>query len=182
MGTPGAGKSTVLKEAMKDRRGWTAVNYGDLMFEQASKAGLVKSRDELRMLSIAKQHAIQSSVANALSKMKGNVILDTHCSINTSNGYYPGLPYPLLRKLKVDALVLITAPIEDIVGRRRSDTTRRRDMQSKAELAEHIRINEAMLASYSILTGAPVLIICNPDGYLDKAVERLESLLDHFEG
>ncbi|VVC03618.1 Adenylate kinase [Candidatus Burarchaeum australiense] len=181
MGTPGAGKSTVLGEASKDRKEWTVVNYGDLMVDIAKEKKLVSSRDELRKLSVANQRTIQAAVGDKLSKMGGKVILDTHCSINTPQGYYPGLPNSLLAKLRVDALVLVNAPLEDILGRRKSDTARVRDAQVREELAEHIRINEAMLAAYSVLSGAPVLIIDNANGKLDVAVERLEALLGSFK-
>ncbi|MDO8339383.1 MAG: adenylate kinase [Candidatus Burarchaeum sp.] len=181
MGTPGAGKSTVLSEASKDRKQWSIVNYGDLMIEIATAKGYATNRDELRRLEVAKQREVQAAVAERLAGMKGKVVLDTHCSINTPQGYYPGLPYSLLGKLKVDALVLVTAPLEHILGRRKKDTTRVRDAQQNEELAEHMRLNEAMLAAYSVLSGAPVMIVENADGKLDVAVDRLEALLDSFE-
>jgi len=182
MGTPGAGKSTVLTEAKKDRKEWEVVNYGDLMFEIANGAGLVKSRDELRSLPIPKQREIQTAVAKELSKMKDKVVLDTHCSVNTPVGYYPGLPYSLLGKLNVDALVLVTAPLADILSRRKNDASRQRDAQGDEALSEHLKVNEAMLAAYSVLSGAPVIIIQNMNGKLDVAVERLEKVLDSFKG
>ena len=124
---------------------------------------------------------MQRAVGERLAGMVGNVVLDTHCSINTPQGYYPGLPYSLLAKLNVEALVLVTAPPEHILGRRKKDTTRARDAQQSEELAEHIRLNEAMLAAYSVLTGAPVVIVENADGKLDVAVDKLEALLDSFK-
>lgn len=181
MGTPGAGKSTVLAEATKARSGWKVVNYGDMMTEIAKHKGLVKSRDELRKLSIEQQGKIQAEVAQQLSKMKGNVILDTHCSINTPNGYYPGLPDFLLSKLSVDALVMVGAPLDDIMGRRKSDATRARDEQGREALAEHVRVNEAMLAAYSVLSGAPVLMVENANGKLEAAAKRLGAALDAFK-
>ncbi|RLG19417.1 adenylate kinase [Candidatus Micrarchaeota archaeon] len=182
MGTPGAGKTTVLTEASKDRKGWKIVNYGDLMFEIAKEKKLANSRDELRKLHISKQREIQTAVAEKLAAMKGNLILDTHCSINTPAGYYPGLPNSLLSKLKVDGLVLVTASLEDIAARRKKDATRVRDEQNAEALAEHLRINEAMLSAYSVLSGAPVIIIQNTNGKLDVAVDRLVSFLDSFKG
>jgi len=180
MGTPGAGKSTVLAEATKARKNWKIVNYGDLMTVIAMEKGLVKTRDDLRKLSIAQQKTIQSAAGTQLSKMQGDVILDTHCSINTPNGYYPGLPYALLSKLKVDAFVMVGAPHDDILGRRKSDATRSRDEQGRESLAEHVRVNEAMLAAYSVLAGAPALMVENANGKLDKAAARLGALLDSF--
>jgi adenylate kinase len=181
MGTPGAGKSTVLSEAIKQRPKWELVNYGDLMLAIAIKNKLANSRDELRKLSIANQKKIQSDVAARLSKMTGNVILDTHCSINTPTGYYPGLPHTLLSKLKVDALVLVGAPMGQILTRRRADTSRVRDEQTEEMLAEHVRINEGMLSAYAILSGAPATVIQNHDGKLHESVARFVRILDSFK-
>jgi len=141
----------------------------------------VKARDELRHLTIEQQSQIQSGVAQKLAGMKGKILLDTHCSIHTPNGYYPGLPFDLLKHLRVDALVLITAPVNEILGRRKSDAARERDFQSERELEEHLRLNEAYLAAYSAFSGAPALVIENANGKLDVAVERLERLLASFK-
>ena len=46
LGVPGAGKSTVLA-ALKGKQGCTLVNYGDLMFDIASKKKYVAHRDGL---------------------------------------------------------------------------------------------------------------------------------------
>ncbi|MEM4633742.1 MAG: adenylate kinase, partial [Candidatus Anstonellaceae archaeon] len=172
----GAGKSTVLSAASSS--GYTIVNYGDLMFQIASKKFKVKHRDELRKLDIEKQKAVQAAVGRALSKMKGKVILDTHCSISTPKGYLPGLPFHLLSKLKVSHLVLITAPIEEIISRRNSDKTRVRDEQSPESLSEHDFINKAYLAAYSSLSGAPAVIILNRNGGLEEAQKKLLQLLE----
>jgi adenylate kinase len=150
------------------------------MTEIAKEKGLVKSRDDLRKLSISQQKTIQAAVASSLAKMKGNVILDTHCSINTLHGYYPGLPYSLLAKLDVHAVVMVGAPLDDIIGRRKSDASRVRDEQSREALAEHVRMNEAMLAAYAVLAGAPALMVENANGKLSKAAARLGGLLDSF--
>jgi len=176
MGLPGAGKSTVLAAASKST--YKMVNYGDLMFEIASKEFGVKHRDELRKLPPETQKKVQSAVGMALSEMKGKVILDTHCSISTPKGYLPGLPYSLLSSLKVDYLVLITAPIDEIIGRRKSDTTRVRDAESADSLLEHDSMNRSFLAAYSCLTGAPALIISNRNGKLKEAQEALLRLLE----
>lgn len=176
MGLPGAGKSTVLSVAKKTD--YKLVNYGDLMFEIASKEFGVKHRDELRKLAPETQKKVQASVGKALSSMKGKIILDTHCSISTPKGYLPGLPYALLSGLRVDYLVLVTAPIEEIMGRRKSDTTRVRDSESRESLSEHDSMNRSFLASYSCLTGAPAMIISNNDGKLELAQARLLSLLE----
>ena len=175
MGLPGAGKSTVLSAAGKtDCR---IVNYGDLMFDIASKSAGVKSRDEMRKLDPATQKKVQAEVGKTLAKMDGRVILDTHCSIATPKGYLPGLPHSLLSGLKVELFVLITAPVDEIMARRKTDSTRVRDSEPAEELAEHDSMNRSFLAAYSCLAGAPAAIISNRNGKLALAQERLLSLL-----
>jgi adenylate kinase len=175
MGLPGAGKSTVLSAAKKTD--YSIVNYGDLMFEIASKEAGIKHRDELRRLDTATQKRVQSAVGKALAAMKGRIILDTHCSISTPKGYLPGLPYSLLSGLKVEYLVLITAPVEEIIGRRTSDATRARDAESPESLSEHDAMNRSYLAAYSCLTGAPAAIISNRNNALAEAQGKLLSIL-----
>ncbi|MCX6772351.1 MAG: adenylate kinase [Candidatus Micrarchaeota archaeon] len=174
MGLPGAGKSTVLAAAKNT--GYIMKNYGDLMYEIASKQGHVKHRDELRKMDTATQKKVQSAVGDELSKMTGKVILDTHCSIQTPNGYLPGLPYSLLSKLTVDKLVLINAPAEEILARRKADTTRVRETNIE-EIREHDNVNISFLAAYSALTGAPAVIISNRQGKLEEAQQKFLSLL-----
>lgn len=177
MGLPGAGKTTVLQGAVKEVEGWRVVNYGDLMFEIASKEGVVRDRDEMRKLPLEKQKRVQDMVGDKLARMEGKVILDTHCSIHTPLGYMPGLPYEQLRKLRVDHLVFITAPAKDIVSRRRRDETRRRDVVGVAEIERDVAVNTAYLCAYSVLTGAPASIIVNADGKLDEAVGELARII-----
>ncbi|MEM2508848.1 MAG: AAA family ATPase, partial [Candidatus Thermoplasmatota archaeon] len=86
-GIPGAGKTTVLKEV----KGIEIINYGDVMFSIAKKKNLVNDRDEIRKLPIDEQRKLQKEAAKFISKKK-NVIIDTHCTIKTRDGYMPGLP------------------------------------------------------------------------------------------
>ena len=46
--------------------------------------------------------------------MHGKVILDTHCSVATPSGYYPGLPFEFLKLWKVEALMYVTADVEEL--------------------------------------------------------------------
>ena len=177
LGVPGAGKSTVLA-ALKGKQGATLVNYGDLMFDIASKKKYVSHRDDLRKLPPATQKKVQSEVGDALARMEGNVVLDTHCSIATPKGYLPGLPFFLLGKLNVGQLVLITAPIKDIMARRCADKTRARDAESEESLRQHHDINMALLASYAAFCGAPAKVIVNSQGNVEDAKKELLALFE----
>jgi adenylate kinase len=171
LGVPGAGKTTVLKGLKSD---YKVVNYGDLMLEIEMKEFGIKHRDEMRKLPIEKQKLAQRLVAEALAKMHGKVILDTHCSVATPSGYYPGLPFEFLKLWKVEALVYVTASVEELTSRRVNDPTRKRDVD---DIALHDSMNRGFLAAYSAFTGAPAVVIFNHNGKLEEAVAKFQSLL-----
>ena len=178
MGIPGAGKSTVLSEALKLAPGWRAVNWGDRMVELGKKRKFVSGRDEIRKLPFTKQAELQKAVALSLAKEKGKWILDTHCSVNTPDGYFPGLPFSLLGKLKADRLVLIEAPIESIVRRRSKDKTRARDAQPLEKIMEQLFVNKSLVCAYSAFSGAPVTFIMNEEGKAAEAAAFLAKFLE----
>jgi adenylate kinase len=177
MGLPGAGKSTVLEAV--EKKGWEIINYGTLMLEIAKKEYKIEDRDSIRKLDQEKQKKLQALVGKYLAaKKEKNIILDTHCSVNTPKGYLPGLPFEILKNLKVERLILITAPIDQIIRRRTTDNTRIRDLQDEQSLLEHDQMNRYYLATYSVITGAPAAIIINYDGQLQQAQKRLLELLE----
>ncbi len=175
MGVPGAGKTTVLQGLKGNMR---VINYGTLMFEVASEKYGIKHRDEIRKLPVDKQRLVQKEVAEKLSREKGMVVLDTHCSVKTPKGYLPGLPFDLLAKLDVDALVLVTAMPEDIFKRRQNDPTRvRGDDATLESLKEHDAMNKTFLAVYAAHRGCPAKIIYNMEGESEKASAELHKII-----
>jgi len=171
MGVPGAGKTTVLKALKTD---YKLVNYGDLMLEVERKEFGIKDRDEMRKLPIEKQKLGQRLAAEAISKMEGRIILDTHCSVSTPSGFYPGVPFELLKLWKVDALIYITANTDEIAKRRSDDPSRVRDSD---DIKLHDDMNKAYLAAYSAFSGAPAKVIYNEQGKLEEAVAKVQALL-----
>lgn len=176
MGLPGVGKSTVLAAAEK-KGGYRIINYGTLMFEIAKRKFGIARRDDLRKLDQEKQKAVQSEVGGELSKMEGKLILDTHCSISTPDGYLVGLPDSILAKLSVERLIYITAPVSEVIARRSSDPTRIRDAESSRSLQQHDDHNKGLLKHYSETAHAPYEIIYNRQGKLEEAQAKLLSLL-----
>jgi adenylate kinase len=177
LGTPGAGKSTVLAKATEGF-GCKEINYGDLMFDIALKEKFVKNRDELRKLPLEKQKRLQADVAKALEKMEGRIILNTHAIISTDGGYMPGLSETLLRNANIRQLILITAPPKDVIRRRKEDKTRTRDQETEGQIKELIEINKAYLFAYSAISGAPAAVVENADGKLEEAVAKVRKLLE----
>ncbi|PXF53272.1 MAG: adenylate kinase [Candidatus Methanophagaceae archaeon] len=185
-GMPGAGSSTVIKEALglikgrTKRERYSVRNYGDIMYEAALEEGIVRNRDELRRLSVEKQREIQLRACDKITEWRrstGHIIIDTHCTIKTPAGYLPGLPEYVLRKLKPDLFVLIEAKPEEIMERRRKDKTRERDVEAKSGIEEHQFMNRVVSMAYACLTGAPVKIIKNHNGGLREAAEEFAELL-----
>ena len=98
-GIPGSGSSTLLGKAL-DKVDYVHLNYGDIMTEIAIKENIVQDRDALRKLSAETQKEIQAKAAKEIKERseKDNVIVDTHCTINTPSGFLPGLPIWVLEE------------------------------------------------------------------------------------
>ncbi len=179
MGLPGAGKSTVLAAASR-KKDYKVLNWGDLMFEIAAKkhSSKIKVRDDIRSkLTPSEQKALQAEVGDALAKMEGKVVLDTHCSIETPRGYLPGLPLAILSKFKVSQLVYITGSPQEIFTRRNADASRARP-GSVESIRAHDEYNKMLLASYSVITGAPAKVIMNAQGKVEEAQKEFVALLE----
>ncbi|RLF43254.1 MAG: adenylate kinase [Thermoplasmata archaeon] len=174
-GIPGAGKTTVITKALKEKD-MKFVTYGTVMFEIAKKMG-VKARDEIRKLPAEKQREIQKKAAEEISRM-GDVIVDTHCTIKTKEGYLPGLPYEVLKKLNPKLIILVEASEEEIIERRAKDKDiRDRDVEGIEEIKEHQLMNKIAAMTYAALTGATVKIVKNNDGMLEIAAHEVARAL-----
>ena len=181
VGIPGVGKTTVITRAaeMLNKSGVSAkvVVFGTLMFEEAVKMG-VKHRDELRKMPVEEQRKLQDMTAQRIADMTDRVIMvDTHLFISTKEGYYPGLPIHLLNIMKPTNFIMIAADPKEILNRRLDDKTRNRDIANEDDIEHELEIAQVMVASCSILTGAPFTIVMNNDGKLDEAAEQIVNVL-----
>ena len=181
VGVPGVGKSTIVSNATitLQKKGTTlnTVVFGSVMFEEAKKLG-INDRDQIRKQTIDVQQRLQNMTADHISSLNDSiVVVDTHLFIKTQSGYYPGLPMNLILKLNPERLILITANSEEILDRRKNDSTRTRDLISEDEIKRDIEVSLSMISSLSILTGAPFEIIYNHDNMIDSATSLLVELL-----
>jgi adenylate kinase len=176
-GTPGVGKTTVLNEAIKGRN-LKVVVFGDTMFEIAKEMGLVRSKDEMRTkIKLETYKQIQEKAAEKIAKMGGDIIVDTHAAIKRVDGYYPGLPERVLKRLNPKAIVVIEARPSDIELRRKDDLSRMRtDFGGADQVIEYQNINRAFVAAYSALTGCLFKIIVNEQGRILEAAEKLREV------
>jgi adenylate kinase len=180
VGISGVGKTTVITRAtemLSQKRKATVVVFGTVMFEEAKKIGL-KNRDELRMMPVEDQRRLQEMAAQRITEMKDDIVLiDTHLFINTEEGYYPGLPMRLLSIMKPTNMVMVAADATEISERRKTDQTRQRDIASAENIQKELDISRVMVASCSILTGAPFAIIMNNDGQMGEAAANIAKIL-----
>jgi adenylate kinase len=181
VGIPGVGKTSIVslvaeKLSHKELKATVAV-FGTVMLEEAFKIG-VKNRDELRKLSLAKQRKLQEMAAKRIAQIKDSiVIIDTHLFIKTIDGYYPGLPMHVLDIIKPTHFVMVIAEAEEIVKRRKADKSRDRDIVSTQDIQYELDILRVMVASCSMLTGSPFIVIMNNDNKIENAVLNIVKVL-----
>ncbi|MDQ3881756.1 MAG: adenylate kinase [Thermoproteota archaeon] len=181
VGIPGVGKTTLITRAaeiLNQKRKTTVVIFGTIMFEEAKKKMGLKNRDELRRLAVEDQRRLQDLAAQRITEMNDDiVIIDTHLFVNTDEGYYPGLPMRLLSIIKPTNMVMVAADPSEIAQRRKTDQTRQRDVASAENIQKELDISRVMVASCSILTGAPFAIIMNNDGQMKEAAANIAKIL-----
>lgn len=186
VGIPGVGKTTVISrtaEILNQRGTQTAVVvFGTMMFEEARKLG-INNRDAMRRESIEVQRHMQDLAARRIADLKDNiVIVDTHLFINTNEGYYPGLPLHLLEVIKPTNIVMVAAHPEEIVTRRKIDETRDRDIESVEDIQYQLDISKVMVATCSVLTGCPFIIIMNSNNKIDETASNIVKALSDDYG
>ncbi|WP_457742434.1 adenylate kinase [Thermococcus sp.] len=181
-GIPGVGKSTITRLALRRTRAkFRLVNFGDLMFEEAIKAGLVKHRDEMRKLDPKTQRELQLKAAQKIVEIarKEPVLLDTHATIKTPVGYLLGFPREVIEVINPNFIVIIEATPSEILGRRLRDLKRDRDVETEEQIERHQDLNRAAAISYAMHSNALIKIIENhEDKGLEEAVNELVEVLD----
>ncbi len=180
IGLSGVGKGTVLEEAMllSDQE-YEVVNYGDKMMETARESHGVENRGEMKELDVETYKGIQAEAAEKIFEMAedSNIIVDTHAAIKSPHGYIPGLPKWSIEQLDPDKIIMLTAKPEEIWNRVQEDDDRDREHESASGIAEYQHVAREMASTGSVLTGAYLKIIENPDGKAERAAEELVKTL-----
>ena len=178
VGIPGVGKTTIVDRLVSGFAGARLANFGTLMLETGISMKLVKHRDEMRKLPVEKQRRLQKAAASRISRMKERlVVVDTHLFIRTPEGFWPGLPFEVVRAMKPTHLILVEATPDEIAARRATDATRYRDTVTRESLAEELALARSFLAASSTLTGAPMTIVRNAQGKQDEVAQGLIAML-----
>jgi len=181
-GIPGVGKSTITRLALqKASIKFRLVNFGDLMFEEAVRSGLVRHRDEMRKLDPMIQKDLQLRVAKKIVEIAREepVLLDTHATIRTPMGYLLGFPREVIETIRPNFVVIIEATPSEILGRRLRDLKRDRDVETEEQIERHQDLNRAAAISYAMHSDALIKVIENhEDKGLEEAVNELVGVLN----
>ena len=177
VGIPGVGKSTLLTtmvEILKNhKKNVIVINYGSLMFDVAKENGLT-DRDQLRKLSVSEQQRLQKIAAEKIAGHEEEVvIIDTHAFISSPEGYYPGLPEHVLKIIKPDNFVSVSAKPEEIYNRRMKDNTRSRDNITLANIKKELDVQSGMISACAVITGSPVRLVLNGEGKIDETADKI---------
>ena len=183
VGIPGVGKTTVVEKVRALMRGTKLVTFGTVMLDEAVRLRWAKDRDHMRTLPVEKQKSLQRLAAARIAKMKESaVFVDTHLFIRTKEGYWPGLPFEVVRALRPTHLVLVEATPKEIFARRAADKTRARDSLTEEGLSAELALGRSFLAVASALTGAPMMVVANNEGRSDEAAAEVASVLEGAAG
>jgi adenylate kinase len=178
VGIPGVGKTTVVSKVVEilhsKGKQPKMVNYGSVMLEEATRIHNLKSRDEIRKLSIETQRALQVHAATSISKMDEEiVIVDTHLFIATKEGFWPGIPMDVLQALKPTNLICVTATPKEILYRRKNDSTRMRDEATEESLQRELDAANSLLFASTVITGCPALVAINEESHVEQTAETI---------
>ncbi len=180
-GSPGAGKSTVISMLSKDIK-YTVINVGTLMTDLAKKKGVVTDRDELRFLPGGTLSNLQIQVFDDISKMSGNIILDTHATVEQNGRYLPGVSIESVQHLhKLIGFVYIDSLTSDIEKRRKEDTRRREN--ERPELIDVQRlVNISIMSTCATYFDLPLFVVFNEQDKLEESVNMLRVHLEKLYG
>ncbi|MGC8687309.1 MAG: AAA family ATPase [Candidatus Micrarchaeia archaeon] len=181
MGSPGAGKSTLI-DNLNDK--YKVVNVGSLMLKHALALHYVTDRDEIRYLDKTRMDKLRFMAFDDIKKMEGKILIDTHASVEQNGRFAPGTPKEALKRIgltRIKALIYIDASTKDIILRRKSDKSRRREMEPEILIDTQRMINIALLSAYSSDLNIPLYIIFNKQGKIkESASELAKHILDAF--
>lgn len=176
-GVTGVGLTSVCQAVRgKLGDGYTLLNFGDVMLEQAATSGITTDRGELATLSQTQTRRLQRRAGEFVADeaTQTNVILSTHLAVETDAGYIQGLPAEVLHDISPMTFILVEASAETIQSRRGEDDTA--GASSTRKIAFEQQLNRSAALQYAREQNAPVQFLEN-EGSIDDAAERLASSL-----
>lgn len=183
-GVPGAGKTTILDKVAKSNN-YKFVSIGDLMMDVGKKRGHITERDKIRYQPNSVRKALVKEAFRSISKMEGNIVIDTHASVEEHGRYMPGLPTEAVSPIKGSllALICIDAATREILDRRAKDRSRRREVENPETIDVQRIINLSVLSAMSLAYDVPLFVVSNEEGMFNQSVDTFKKYLaDIFSG
>ncbi len=172
MGHNGSGKNSLVASIQKNSK-YKVVNIGNVMHELAKKRNLVKNQDQIKDLDEDVREDLRNEAVRRISKMDGNVILDTHISAEQHGRFLPGLHHYLTDQLShVSGFLYVDADPETILKRTN------KDKKEKFSISMQKEINLAILSYHASQLGVPLYVINNDDDNFEKAQSQISKHLE----
>ncbi|QAU11686.1 adenylate kinase [Halorubrum sp. BOL3-1] len=177
-GVNGVGLSSVCQAVRRGLgEGYTLINFGDVMLEQAATMGITTERSELGSLSQTQTRRLQRRAGEFVADeaASADVLLSTHLAVETQVGYVQGLPAEVLHDVSPASFVLVEAEPETILERRRGGD---RDLRGVTERKVSFEqdLNRSAALQYARDQDVPVRFIEN-EGSIEKAASDLADAL-----
>jgi len=181
-GTPGAGKTSII-DSVKANKKYKIVNIGTTMEDLLLKRGLIKHRDEIRYLDFDTIERFREAAFKQVASLKGNIVVDTHMSVERQGKYVPGLPCVISKYLRgLVGIVYIDATTDELLSRRSNDKLRIREAEDRMIIEMQRAIHAAMLAYYSIQLNIPIYVINNEENSLKESIKAFKNALKDMTG
>ena len=175
-GSPGSGKSTLMKSIKKTN--CKIINIGSIMEKIGIEKKYIDNRDQIRYLSNDLITELRNYAFDEISKLNGNIIVDTHSSIAANGRYIPGLPFESLKKLdNIIGFVYIDADTKDILVRRIRDRTRIRENEDDYLINTQRLINLSILSEYTAYLNISLHIINNKQYMFEDAKNKFNKII-----
>lgn len=162
-GVTGVGLSSVCQETRRRLSDeYTLINFGDSMLEQAATVGITTDRDELSSLSRREIRRLQRRAGEYVADRAETqrILLATHLTVKTEDGYIDGLPNDVLSDVSPTQFVILEADPETIIERRdRSDRVTGTTSPRAIEFEQHL--NRAAVFEYARGQDAPIEYVEN---------------------
>ena len=161
----GAGKSTAIKFVLEKKPNIKVISVGDYFEKTYKKLGLKRDEGD-KAVDREKHKKIQIKAFDTISKeikKHKNVIIDTNLFFTKTEGYFPGLPEFVLKKVDPDVIVIMEYKPEFILPRRERDVKLISRERSASLTLEGIKMEQKIQRHYafacSALTGCTVKIL-----------------------
>jgi adenylate kinase len=189
-GVKGVGKSTAIKFVLEKRPDIKVITVGNYFEMAYQKFGL--KRDEGDKSVTKELHKkIQTETFNMIEKeIKKHkyVIIDTNLFFTKTEGYFPGLPEFVLKKINPDVIVVMEYKPEFILPRREKDIKTIGRQRSASLTLEGIEMEQETQRHYAFvcsgLTGCTVMILrrYEPEKYeFEHNKKNAEEILKLFD-